>query len=160
MPNLVTAHGIPFLRYSKPQPLSLSRVIRQKVLWNEKNWTRKGVLDEQILLAELEDEWDRILEREHGFTDVDPRDATATFAEPSWTDELRSTDAAIFEAIRARDAQCAEMGKKMWEVVKKEKALKRQEKIDRRIARKAMQAAKQEAELAERGPLWASKSKK
>ena len=164
VPNLVTAHGIPFLRYSKPQPISLSRVIRQKLLWNERNWTRRGVLEEKIILAGFEDEWDRILEREHGITDADPEDATATFAEPSWTEEFRDSDAAIFEAIRARDAKCAEMGEKMWEIVKQEKALKRQEKIKRRVARKETQLAKegsslcagQEAELTEGGPLWAS----
>jgi hypothetical protein len=164
VPNLVTAQGIPFLRYSKPQPVSLSRVIRQKVLWNEKKWTHRGVLEEQIHLAGFEDEWDRILEREHGLTNVDPGDTPATFAEPSWTEELRSADEAIFEALRARDGKCAKMGEKMWEVVKQEKTLKRQEKIERRIARKAMLAAKQgsslgagqEAEDAEGGPLKAS----
>jgi hypothetical protein len=167
VPNLVTAHGIPFLRYSKPQPISLSRVIRQKVLWNEKNWIRRGVLEEKIILAEFEDEWDRILEREHGITDADPEDATATFSEPSWTEEFHNNEAAIFEAIRARDAKCAEIGEKMWEIVKQEKALKRLEKTERRVARKEMELAKegaslsagQEADLTEGGPLYASSGK-
>lgn len=164
VPNLVTAHGIPFLRYSKPQPISLSRVIRQKVLWNERNWTSRGVLEEKIILAGFEDEWDRILEREHGVMDADSEDATAVFAESSWTEELRDSDAALFEAIRVRDSKCAEMGEKMWEIVKREKALKRQEKMERRVARKEMQLAKegsslsagQAAERGEGGPLWAS----
>ena len=145
IPNLVTAQGIPFLRYSKPQPISLNRFIRQKVLWNERNWTRRGILEEKILLAEFEDDWDRILEQEHCIADVDYNDATATYTEPSWADEFINADATIRWAIRTRDIKCAEMGGKMWEVVKKEKVLKKQEKIDTRAARKALRLVRQES---------------
>lgn len=145
IPNLVTAHGIPFLRYSKPQPISLSRYVRQRILWNEMNWTRRGILEEKILLAEFEDEWDRILEQEHGIADVDHKDDTATYADPGWADEFISADASIWEAIRAKDLKYAEMGEKMWQVVKKEKVLKKQEKIDTRAARKALRLVRQES---------------
>lgn len=150
VPNLVTAQGIPFLRYSKPQPISLSRVIRQKVLWNEKNWTQRGVLEEKILIAGFENTWDRILREEHGIVDGDAEESSVIPAEPSWTHEFRSTDAAISEALRAKDRKNAEMGVLMWEVVKKETALKRQEKTERRAARKAMQMSRQEVGVSAR----------
>jgi hypothetical protein len=162
VPNLVTAHGMPFLRYSKPQPVSLSRVIRQRLEWNDKNWAQRGVVETQILMAEFEDKWDELLRREHGIVVGDAK--TLFAAETSWTDEFRNTDAAILKAIRVKDAKYVETGEKMWEIVKKEKELKRQEKIERRIARKAMRAASQEAsegarpqiEHADRGALWTS----
>jgi hypothetical protein len=143
VPNLVTAHGMPFLRYSKPQPISLSRVIRQRLEWNDKNWAQRSVLEKQILMAEFEDKWDELLRQEHGIVVGNIKDNFV--AEPSWTDEFRKTDAAILKAIRVKDAKYVETGEKMWEIVKKEKELKRQEKIERRIARKAMRAASQEA---------------
>lgn len=145
VPNLVTAQGVPFLRYSKPQPISLNRVIRQRLQWNERNWGQKILLEKQILMAEYEDEWDELLRRDHGIVDKETNNAFGKPVEPSWMDEFHNTEKTIIEAIRAKDAKQLEMGKKMWEIVKKERELKRQEKIERRAARKELRAPAQDA---------------
>ena len=106
-----------------------------------------------------------ILRQQHNVRTGDATTSSTALAERSWTDEFRNMDQAITTDLRAKDAKHAAMGEMMWEIVKKEKAMKRQEKSEQRAARKAMRVACEDArndcdlvitEQAGAGPLWAS----
>jgi hypothetical protein len=156
VPNLVSAQGIPFLRYSKPQPISLSRVIRQKQDRDQKKWTRQESLKGDIIIAQWEDEWDEIVaglkaeEQARGKGNVrPPLDSDgrkeAGGPEASWKHEMVVAEGELYQQIKRNDWKNAEMGRKMWEIVVKERELaaqeKREAKIQRRIERKAAAAA-------------------
>ena len=156
VPNLVSAQGIPFLRYSKPQPISLNRVIRQKQDRNQKKWSQQESLKGDIVIAQWEDEWDEIvagqMAEEHGRGKGklrSPRDLSGREKvddrEASWKHEMVVAEGELYRQIKESDWKNAEMGRKMWEIVVKERELaaqeKREAKIQRRIERKAAAAA-------------------
>lgn len=152
VPYLVVTQGIPFLRYGKPQPVSLGRYLRQRVQWEQKQWTEKSSLEKSIALAEWEDRWDYIVEKEHGILDGQHgtpqldgcvRATNVSSDGKSWTQVLRVTGEEICGKIKASNEKNAEMGKRMWEVVVKEKELAKQEKIQQRSERRSLQIAPQ-----------------
>ena len=156
VPNLVSAQGIPFLRYSKPQPVSLSRVLRQKQSWTLQKWEQKKELEYDLVIANWEDQWDDIIERQISEeTSQEEESEESTLFEPqdfdsreedwgdrmSWNYAVRMAEEEITQKIMAKDQLNAAMGAKMWEIVLKERELAAQEKIatrdQRRIERKA-----------------------
>ena len=156
VPNLISAHGVPFLRYSKPQPISLSRVIRQKQKRDQKKWTQREGLAIDTTIAQWEDEWDGAVQaqgaqeqgtRQSQLKLVEKLDDSgeANGQEGSWTYEIVSADRKLSRQIKEHDRNNAELGRTMWGIVVKERELaaqeKREAKIQRRIERKAAAAA-------------------
>ncbi|KAK8215941.1 hypothetical protein IWZ01DRAFT_495627 [Phyllosticta capitalensis] len=76
VPKLRVNNGIPFLMYSKPQPLSLGRILRWKNDKTQKrmDWTQ-AVEHEMLPEAQQEDNWDDMLEAVFGIGDSDNPDA-------------------------------------------------------------------------------------
>ncbi|KAF2019108.1 hypothetical protein BU24DRAFT_489138 [Aaosphaeria arxii CBS 175.79] len=67
IPKLASANGIPFLRLTKPQPPTLTRVILQKMKRNNQRFDDRVLLGNYYMpQAEQEDEWDAILLRNLG----------------------------------------------------------------------------------------------
>jgi hypothetical protein len=162
IPFLVAAHGIPFLRYGKPQSIGFGRYLRQQRASDAKKWEQKNAIEVTKVLAESEEEWDRILEDHHGVCDgvvqsghagaemVSQRGFTQTrrsTIDSSWSQPLWESDQMLYEQLKARTIKRAAMGKKLWQIVLEERELARQEKIQRRIDRKT-QAAQKRAETA------------
>lgn len=59
VPRIASANGVPFLRLTKPQPVALSRVLRQKLDRRIERFHRRVELQNYwIPLAQQEDEWD------------------------------------------------------------------------------------------------------
>lgn len=86
MPILAHANGIPFLRITKPQPLSLSRMIQQKLHKRNVRFDHKVLLANYwIPLSSYEDDWDAILERDYGILDGDETEED----DMPWTREVR-----------------------------------------------------------------------
>ena len=160
VPNLISAQGVPFLRYSKPQPISLSRVIRQKQERDQKRFNRQEAFKADIITAQWEDQWDELVEAQmakeqsqvehkrrstkefHRFAEEDSREA-------SWGHEVVIAERELYQQIRQSDEKNVELGRKMWEIVVKERELaaqeKREAKIQRRIQRKAAAASNTQA---------------
>ncbi|GAP86817.1 putative ubiquitin-conjugating enzyme protein [Rosellinia necatrix] len=64
IPRLDMASEIPFLRFSKPQPVVLSRVLGGKVRRRSERAIKVGILREEALPeARLEDQWERAMAR-------------------------------------------------------------------------------------------------
>ncbi|PYH42128.1 LYR motif-containing protein [Aspergillus saccharolyticus JOP 1030-1] len=60
VPKLVSARGIPMLRFKKPQPAIVGRVIRAKHRKRDKSLLERDFLMQEILWAKDEDQWDHL----------------------------------------------------------------------------------------------------
>jgi hypothetical protein len=70
IPVLASANGIPFLRFGKPQPPALSRILRQKLDKRITRFDTRVVMEHYwIPIAHQEDEWDDLLRQNYGVTD-------------------------------------------------------------------------------------------
>ena len=118
VPVLASANGIPFLRLTKPQPASLSRVLRQKLARRMATFHARIELQNYWLpLAQQEDEWDALLSREAG-------DGVRAVAEESrWVDEVlqaREENVEVYEEWLRRDRGLV---RRMQAIVDRETAL-------------------------------------
>ena len=156
VPNLVSAQGVPFLRYRKPQPISLSRVIKQKQGLDQKRLTQQEGLRADTIIAQWEDEWDEVTEAHKGEERGQNQDrlvasqASTDFTadevrEESWRHEPTIAEVELYQQMKETDRKNAELGRQMWGVLAKERELaeqeKREAKIQRRLKRKAATAA-------------------
>lgn len=107
VPVLASANGIPFLRLTKPQPASLSRVLRQKLARRMATFHARIELQNYWLpLAQQEDEWDALVSREAG-KGRGLGDGVRVVAEESrWVDEVlqaREENVEVYEEWLRRD---------------------------------------------------------
>ncbi|EEQ90461.2 DNA repair protein [Blastomyces dermatitidis ER-3] len=122
VPVLATARGFPFLRIKKPEPPSLSRALRSKLDSRWKKILQRDKLEDDVYLAQQEDEWDCIVEQHDGT----PWALTVT----------ESLDYTI-KTIQYEDEKTKELAEKMWEVVLKERELAEKEREEMRMHRLA-----------------------
>ena len=155
VPYLVLAQGVPFLRYSKPQPISLGRVLRQYQKWEQKKWDQKREAEADIRIGMWEDEWEDLVEgrgQQQGVQDTggmsslslrgDNRNTNLNRrVEPSWSKEPIDLEYDLTTQINEKDRKHGEMGRRMWEVVVKERELAEQEKNNSKSQRMAMRIA-------------------
>lgn len=138
VPKFTAVQGVPFLLYSKPQPLSLGRLLRQKIAWQLKKWDQRTKLTEgTIPLGESEDGWDSLVALqakqeglptekftpEHGAHDLDPDPI-------SWTSSSRFAEARIGEEINSFDRRNLETGRRLVEILKQERVLAAKEEAE------------------------------
>ncbi|KAF2632246.1 hypothetical protein BU25DRAFT_331967 [Macroventuria anomochaeta] len=114
VPVMASANGIPFLRLTKPQPASLSRVIRQKLTRRIGRFHQRIELGKYWLpLAKQEDEWDMLMVAQLGRREDRIK----------WTDavnEAEKQNVATYEEELAKDREIA---KKMQGIVDEETRL-------------------------------------
>lgn len=128
---VVTSAGIPFLRYGKPQPVMLSRVIRQRLEKRDRILEKKNLLDDMLIWAEEEDRWDDTIRRQLS----NEKGQNENGGKEMWT---KSVDQAVrhndrrFEMLAKRNA---EMGQKLWAVREREKEMAAAEKVEMRARR-------------------------
>ncbi|OAX84131.1 hypothetical protein ACJ72_01497 [Emergomyces africanus] len=122
VPVLVDARGIPFLRIKKPEPPSLSRALRSKLDARWKKILRRDKLEDDIYLAQREDEWDRIV----GQGD-----------EARWESIVAECLDSTMNTIKHEDQKNKELAQKMWEIVLKERELAKREREEIRMQRLA-----------------------
>lgn len=123
VPILCSANGVPFLRLKKPQPPSLSRMLRFKIDQRQKVFDQKVLFVNYWLpIARQEDEWDDILERESG-TQVTNKD------ERSWVSEMHFAIGENARVYEKRIAAGKEIARKMQNIVDQETTLALQEGV-------------------------------
>jgi len=118
IPKLAHTNGIPFLRFKKPQSPFLSRVIRNKIRQREKRFDHVKLLDGEIARAQAEDEWDSILGHNCGIEND---------TEVPWIAAPVSALQEVKGKIQASHYKNTRLGRKMYDIVKKEKALAEEE---------------------------------
>jgi hypothetical protein len=118
VPVLASANGIPFLRLTKPQPASLSRVLRQKLARRMETFHARIELQNYWLpLAQQEDEWDELVAAEG------EKGMEQGAEEGRWVDvvlKAREENVEVYEEWSRRDRGIV---KKMQGIVDRETAL-------------------------------------
>ena len=125
MPVLVNANRFPFLRIKKPQPASLSGIIRSTARTREKRLLRTEALKKERITALDEQQWDEILETQLGVEIVaEEKSVPWQGAIDESIKEIRQrTDRAIKKRIA--------MAELMTDIVDKETALAQEERLQR-----------------------------
>ncbi|MCJ1461667.1 hypothetical protein MMC07_000264 [Pseudocyphellaria aurata] len=139
VPVLIDANGVPFLLLKKPQSPYLSRIIRNKLEMHQKQINRRAALEDQIVLAKGEDDWDRIMNSTFGKRCND--EITG-----SWAQESINALQQVKNMVRVRDHRTLEITNKMREIVEKEQTLANMERDKRRKEKKSIRIAKRERE--------------
>lgn len=138
MPHLVDACGITFLRYKKPQPEVITRMIISRARAHERRWDFTYKMRELISLGELEDAWDRMLERYSGLEQVHDRSI-------SWvTESSRAADDTI-AIVRGRARREQELKRRLTRIREKERLLAGKEKAGRKIEKQQRREARRSA---------------
>lgn len=132
VPVLFTANHIPILRFTKPQPSSLSGYITNRIVQRQKRHDRKHALEEALVLAEDEDRWDSIV---HQFSGVDGRKPEnwkgSPVRESLWRDAVIEALGVVKAALEREKELNRIMAEKMQGVVDRETALADKERQER-----------------------------
>ncbi|EON61480.1 hypothetical protein W97_00695 [Coniosporium apollinis CBS 100218] len=155
IPKLVNAGGVPILRFKKPQPPGLSRLIKDKIKQRQDMFDRINAMqDIWIPLAEAEDTWDTIVKERFGVTDT--RSQGLDSEEPGWSDVMRETVEQSFEWYDAQKEKVRKTAIRMQDIIDQETELARQEKAVRDEKRRGEKLARR----AEKRRLMASPPEK
>ncbi|KIV88407.1 hypothetical protein PV10_08092 [Exophiala mesophila] len=170
VPRYILANGIPLLKYPGPQPALMNRVLRQKLLWQIKNFEKLRALQQGVHLAETEDDWDQIVQDHFGIDEdqvaeaelTSPplptngqwqqhrqqrnqasRNTDRTKSPDSWTRTWTKAVRDVGKAYAERQKQQFEMGRKLYQVFKDERDLR---ETERRAAKHERRMARKRAQ--------------
>ena len=138
VPKFMAMQGIPLLYYSKPQPASLGRILRQKTAWQMKKWDQRSrAVGELTPLAESEDDWDAFVAlqmKQEGLTNEESllkADVAGLNSDAvSWQSASRAADASISQKLRTYEQKNLETSHRMIEILKLERLMAAQEKAE------------------------------
>lgn len=125
MPHLIDACGITFLRYKKPQPEVITRMIISRARAYERRWDFTYEMRELISLGELEDAWDRTLERYCGLKQAHDRSI-------SWATESSRAADATAATVRGQGRQEEVLKRKLTNIKENERILADEERARRK----------------------------
>jgi hypothetical protein len=129
-PFFVSASQLPFVRWKKPQPPYVSRVIRDLQKQRQHRHDRRyALMDYFIPLAKNEDEWD---ERMLSLMKQQENDKEKT--DGTWLAPMLAQLDDVSESIMEMNKKSSELAKRMLDVVNQEKQLVETEKVERRRA--------------------------
>jgi len=135
VPKLVNANALPILRWKKPQPESLSRVIRDKVNQKQRRMTMRNELQDYGLpMGQWEDEWDRLVREQGGGREEEE--------EPRWAEAVRLGIRGLVRDVEELKVRGKEMARRMAEIVERERELAEGERRERLEKRRAERAAR------------------
>ena len=143
VPVLFNANHIPVLRLTKPQPASLSNFIRQRIEQRQEWHNRRHRLDQELVIARCEDEWDHLINQTAPASD-DVRREVNDGQEPLWKDAILEASSEVDAKLTAENQRYQIMATKMQAVVDREQALYDREKIERHQALSAENTASEE----------------
>ena len=121
VPTLVNANRVPFLRIKKPQPPFLSRIIRSIVKTRNHRILKGEKLANELLYAQDEEEWDRILCEVAGLD-------SPNLLEPHWHREAKQAVDDNHQRQTRAIQRRADISAQMHAIVEKEKALAQEAK--------------------------------
>ncbi|KAL8719359.1 MAG: hypothetical protein Q9225_003616 [Loekoesia sp. 1 TL-2023] len=149
VPTLVNANHIPFLRFKKPQSPFLSYMIRKKNGERQKRLDRIHTLEDMLLFAEDEDQWDKIL-----------RETNRIFSGDEglrWTSAISEALTNVKKVHQTNIVKRMRIAQRMFNILQEQKNLAEQERSERRDRRhqayKARRREREAAIAAERSPV-------
>jgi hypothetical protein len=119
VPKLISANGMPFLRFKKPQSAYISRIIKYKANQKQKANDQLMTIPASVDWASDEDRWDH-----HA--------RLTTGSEEPWVKEVYNWKQDIFDNLRRTDAKAKNMAQKMLAIVDQERELFEREKKKRK----------------------------
>ncbi|KAI9735197.1 MAG: hypothetical protein M1834_001787 [Cirrosporium novae-zelandiae] len=125
IPVLTVASQLPYLRTTKPQPVYVSRVISQLQTRRHKKFQEKERLEDKMYMANLENQWDSLLETNCKIS-IDQETS-----ESNWHTEVQHAYEGTLSWIEQFGLKNAERSKKYWEIIKREKELAAKEKMEK-----------------------------
>ncbi|KAI5196588.1 hypothetical protein E4T39_07718 [Aureobasidium subglaciale] len=141
IPTLVSANKIPILRLTKPQPASLSKYLKSRIVDRQKRLDRKVSLEAAMQVAKGEDEWDRLLLQqgvaEQGVMDEGERAAGKGVGhgrgkrEELWTKSVYEALGHVYGKIEEEGRRNKEMAGKMVGIIEREKEMAEIERKER-----------------------------
>lgn len=131
VPVLYSANKIPILRFTKPQPHSLSRYIANRISQRHKRFDRRDWLEGQIGLARAEDEWDDMMSGSSSLAYAMKGEREGN-DEPAWTAELETALEVVEKAVREEGRKNLEMAGRMQGLVDRERGVFEREREARR----------------------------
>ncbi|KAK3062886.1 hypothetical protein LTS18_003174 [Coniosporium uncinatum] len=153
IPHMVNANGVPFLRFKRPQPENLTRLLRSKMESKFKRVEREQELEGYwVPLAEGEDGWDEVLKRCCG-----PLPATRwkqgegegeAARETKWVDVYKQALWDVRRAVKETERGNRELARKMTDLVGREQVLADKERWDRVVVKEKRRAERRAAWLA------------
>jgi hypothetical protein len=124
VPFMVNANGFPFVRWKKPQPANVSRVLRQLIKTHQKRISYVHALTNfWIPLSQYEDQWDEIVRQQCKI----PQDMEVSMEEDLYASTMREELAAVNGLINERRKRSNELAKKMQGIVDREAELAKME---------------------------------
>ena len=125
IPRLISANGIPFLRYKKPQPRSLSRYLNDRAVQHQRNTDRCHEYERQVQIAKLEDAWDRKVDHYCRLNEWEELRRT-------WNEAPTNALNDLINRMKWRARSNKKMAMNMYHVMEEERRLAEQEKKERR----------------------------
>ncbi|KAL8712289.1 MAG: hypothetical protein Q9220_003440 [cf. Caloplaca sp. 1 TL-2023] len=127
VPTMVNANHIPFLRFKKPQSPFLSHMIRKKTIEREKRVDKMQDLQQALIWAEDEDQWESFLEEINGVYGND--DGT------QWASAIRDSLSHVRRVHVRNTVKRMHSAERMFEVLEEQKKLADRERLERRDQR-------------------------
>jgi len=119
IPKLISANGMPFLRFKKPQSIYINRIIQDKADQKQKTSDHIKEIATSIQWAQDEDRWEDLADIRSG-------------SEEPWTKEVWAWKENTFDNVRRIDARAKDISKKMLDIVDQERELFERERKDRK----------------------------
>ena len=125
VPFMVCANGFPFVRWKKPQPANVSRVLRQNIKQRQKHVSYVHALtDFWIPLAQYEDQWEELVRQKCNIPRGMDESTEGDLYVPAMREELMAVSRLISEKRRRSN----ELAAKMQHIVDREAELAMAEK--------------------------------
>jgi hypothetical protein len=135
VPFLVNAAGLPFIRWKKPQPENVSRVLKTKLAVRQRRLDEMDAVESKLApMAEREDEWDRIVGQ---LNDIEKGMENLVERPFSFAGEVKAYEHGLRTAFAMADEKSVQMGKRFTAIVLKEKEFAQRERAERKALRKA-----------------------
>ncbi|KAF2145823.1 uncharacterized protein K452DRAFT_221209 [Aplosporella prunicola CBS 121167] len=142
VPVLVNANKFPFLRSTKPQPRSLSRILTYRIKQRQGWMDTLGDSAELAALAKEEDHWDSLVDEMDGVEEEEDD-------QPNWGAVPREVTAHVGRKLQKQKEKSMMLAHQMQEIVLKERELAAKEKREKWLKKKEERLARREARLKE-----------
>ena len=136
VPILAVGNGVPFLQFKKPQSPYLSRIIRDKVNQRQKRLNAVEQIEENILFAREEEDWENMVAktmREGGILPKERAQRDDEGEKGSWARDLYKERSVVLGHLRNESDRATEMGEKLLEIADKERELWKAERRERKL---------------------------
>lgn len=145
VPVLFSANGIPVLRVKKPQPQSLSGMIRNRVKQRQNRQDLRWSLTEDLDVAATEDQWEELVAENND----QEKELGGRQQESKWVDQTKLAIRDVSRRLFEEREKNRLMAVKMQGVVDRETELAKKDKTEAQIARRKRYVEKREAKRAE-----------